>query len=63
MAWPHRHARQVHVLTDNALRQVHVLTDNAGMEIVSDLALAHYLLSAGKGWVGWVGRGVRAVSR
>ena len=27
--------------------QVHVLTDNAGMELVSDLALAHYLLSQG----------------
>ncbi len=27
--------------------QVHVLTDNAGMELVSDLALAHYLLAAG----------------
>jgi hypothetical protein len=27
--------------------QVQVVTDNAGMELVSDLALAHYLLAAG----------------
>jgi hypothetical protein len=36
----------VHVLSA-CWEQVHVLTDNAGMELVSDLALAHYLLAAG----------------
>jgi hypothetical protein len=37
--------------------QVHVLTDNAGMELVSDLALAHYLLSCGAPWPGDVIQG------
>ena len=33
---------------DGSKSQVHMFNDNSGMEIVSDLALVHYLLSSGK---------------
>ena len=35
-----------HVL-DPAVSEVHMFNDNSGMEIVSDLALVHYLLTSG----------------
>jgi hypothetical protein len=33
---------------DAAVSEVHMFNDNSGMEIVSDLALVHYLLNSGK---------------